>query len=232
MGMNFDFREFFLKAIPYVASFVGGALLFVFSKGSIKSPDLMDLMTNISASLLSIPVVFLLYDYTNYRVSKKLQTTLTETTNEKLDVLLLSLVLLFRQILGIRKKLTFASLNKMTSLSVTYIEKNINIKDVHLETLHKYHDYLEELLYRSAKTGILTAEQLQSLSDLAREILRMENEYKFRKDKKDFAKHILNVLKMISDWLDSDASVAIKFQELLGTADSKSEDGKEKYEIK
>lgn len=230
--MNFDFREFFLKAIPYVASFCGGVLLFLLSKGSVKNPDVMDLMTNISASLLSIPVVFLLYDYTNYRISKKLQKTLTETTNEKLDVLLLSLILLFRQILNIRKKLTFASLNKMSGLSVSYIERNLKVGAIHLNTLHKYHDYLEELIYRSAKSGILSAEQLQSLSELAREILRMENEYKFSKDKRNFAKHISEVIKMVSDWLDSDASVAIRFQKLLGTAGDKNEAETEKYEIK
>ena len=56
-----------------MVSVAGGIILFTVSLDNVQDPELADLITNISASLLAIPLVFLLYDYTNYRVSRRLQ---------------------------------------------------------------------------------------------------------------------------------------------------------------
>lgn len=71
--MAINIQNVLLKMIPYVLSVAGGVALFVFTMDEIKNPDVTDLINNISASLLSIPVVFLFYDYANYRVSRRLK---------------------------------------------------------------------------------------------------------------------------------------------------------------
>ncbi len=71
--MAINWRTLFLKSIPYLLSISGGAALFLLTKDEISDPELADLVTNMSASLLSIPLVFLLYDYSNYKISRKLK---------------------------------------------------------------------------------------------------------------------------------------------------------------
>ncbi len=71
--MTINWRNLFLKSIPYLLSITGGAALFLLTKDEISDPELADLVTNMSASLLSIPLVFLLYDYSNYQISRKLK---------------------------------------------------------------------------------------------------------------------------------------------------------------
>ncbi len=71
--MAIKMRNFLLKSIPYLLSITGGAVLYLVTKDEIHDPSLADLVTNIAASLLSIPLVFLLYDYSNYWVNRKLK---------------------------------------------------------------------------------------------------------------------------------------------------------------
>ncbi len=73
--MSIKLRNFLLKSIPYLLSIAGGATLFIVTKDEITDPSLADLVTNIAASLLSIPLVFLLYDYSNYRIQKQIKHT-------------------------------------------------------------------------------------------------------------------------------------------------------------
>lgn len=61
-----------LKSIPYLLSIAGGAALYLLTKDEISDPSLADLVTNMAASLLSIPLVFLLYDYSNYLIDRRL----------------------------------------------------------------------------------------------------------------------------------------------------------------
>ena len=98
--MKFNLRDFLLKMIPYVLSIAGGLVLFIVTKDDIHDPSVTDLINNIAASLLSIPLVFLLYDYSNYRVSKQLKKTLANNMGDKISVLLLKLIMVIRQIIG------------------------------------------------------------------------------------------------------------------------------------
>ena len=49
-----------LKSIPYVLSIAGGVFVFDFSQDYLHDPSWIDLMNNVAASLLAIPLVFLL----------------------------------------------------------------------------------------------------------------------------------------------------------------------------
>ena len=60
--------------------------MFIVTKDDIHDPNMTDLINNIAASLLSIPLVFLLYDYSNYRVSKQLQKTMADSVGDKINV--------------------------------------------------------------------------------------------------------------------------------------------------
>lgn len=101
-------RDFALKTLPYMVSVVGGIILFSISMDNVKDPALEALISNISASLLAIPLVFLLYDYTNTRVSRRLQATLRTGIYDKVNIVVLHLVLTLRRVLKMRGNVTRA----------------------------------------------------------------------------------------------------------------------------
>lgn len=216
--MKINLRNTILKMIPYVLSVAGGLVLFIVTKDDIHNPSVADLINNISASLLSIPLVFLLYDYSNYRVSKQLKKNLSDNMGDKISVTLLKLTMIIRQITGQREKLTFTSLNNMGDLSVNYIASHLKITENSLTALRAVHNELNELIYHNSNANVLSADEIQSVATIMREISQLINEHSFRKNKRIAAKYIKNILGHITDWLDSDAFASIHFEQLLGNA--------------
>ena len=218
MRMKFNLRDFLLKMIPYVLSIAGGLVLFIVTKDDIHDPSVTDLINNIAASLLSIPLVFLLYDYSNYRVSKQLKKTLADNMGDKINVLLLKLIMLIRQIIGVRGKLTFTTLNNMGDISISRMASRLKISPASMKSLQECRNDLDNLIYHNANSNVLSADQVQTLSTLMREISQLINEHNFRRNRRAGAKYIKNMITHITDWMDSDALAAMHFQQLLGAA--------------
>lgn len=216
--MKFSLRDFLLKTIPYILSIAGGLTLFIITKDDVHDPNVTDLINNIAASLLSIPLVFLLYDYTNYRVSKQLKKTLADSVGDKINVILLRVVIVIRGIIGMRKKLTFMTLNNMSDISISRISSRLKITPLALSELHSLHDQLYDFIYHGANTNVLSVDQIQSLSGLLHEISQLINEHEFRRNRRIAAKYIKNIMGHIADWMDSDAFASLHFDKLLGTA--------------
>lgn len=192
--------------------------MFIVTKDDIHDPNMTDLINNIAASLLSIPLVFLLYDYSNYRVSKQLQKTMADSVGDKINVILLRVAIVIRGIIGMRKKLTFMTLNNMSDISVSRISTRLKITPSALSELHSLHDQLYDFIYHGANTNVLSVDQIQSLSGLLREISQLINEHEFRRNRHIAARYIKNIMGHIADWMDSDAFASLHFDKLLGTA--------------
>lgn len=192
--------------------------MFIVTKDEVHNPNVTDLINNISASLLSIPLVFLLYDYTNYRVSKQLNKTMADSMTDKINIILLNLIMIIRQMLGIRGTLTFASMNKMSNLSQSKIVANLKITQNLANELRTYRDEIDNIIYNGAKPNVLTGAQVQMLTGLVRELSLLINEHSFRRNRRVAAKYIENIIGKIIDWMDSDAFASMHFQQLLGAA--------------
>ena len=216
--MAIKLRNILLKMIPYVLSVAGGLILFIVTKDEVHNPNVKDLINNISASLLSIPLVFLLYDYTNYRVSKQLNKTMADSMTDKINIILLNLIMIIRQMLGIRGTLTFASMNKMSNLSQSKIVANLKITQNLANEFRTYRDEIDNMIYNGAKPNVLTGAQVQMLTGLVRELSLLINEHSFRRNRRVAAKYIENIIGKIIDWMDSDAFASMHFQQLLGAA--------------
>lgn len=216
--MNIKLRDILLKAIPYLLSIAGGVTLFLVTVDNVHNPNIADLMNNISASLLSIPIVFLLYDYSNYKISKKLNQTLATSMSSRVSGLMLGLLILLRQCAGIRGKLTLESLNKMRDIPVHKIANKIIIHAPQMQKLGAYHTNLDDMIYKYGKNNLLDSASMQNLSGLSLDLLHMMNEYEFRSNKKIVAKNIIDIFGRIADWMDSDAGAAMNFQKMLQQA--------------
>ena len=104
-------RNFALKSLPYLVSIAGGIILFSISLDNVRDPAVEALISNISASLLAIPLVFLLYDYTTTKVSRQLQKTLRNGINDKINAVILHTMLVLRKIMGMRGRVTRANID-------------------------------------------------------------------------------------------------------------------------
>ena len=216
--MKFNFRTFFLKSVPYLMSIAGGIILYTGAIDNAPNANIRDLVINVSASLLSIPLVFLLYDYTNSRIANQMKRTMINSMTDKLNILMLNIIILLRESMGVHSKLNTENLNRMLIWRAPDISKRIKITSRVLDKFHEYHNDLDNLLYRNAQNTVLNTEQIQILSGLVRDMTHFINENKFHKNKQMSAKYIESIMGRILDWLDSDSVAAMNLaQHLAGT---------------
>ena len=225
IGMKFNIRTVFLKSLPYLMSIAGGIILYTGAIDNAPNENLRDLTINVSASLLSIPLVFLLYDYTNSRIANQMKRTMINSMTDKLNVLMLNIIGLLRESMGVRSKLTTESLNRMLIWHTPEISKRLKITPRILEKLHEYHNDLDTLLFRNSQNSVLNAEQVQILSGLVRDMTHLINENKFRRDRHLSAKYTESMMGRILDWMESDNVAAMNLaqhiSETTATTDKK-----------
>ena len=206
-------RTIFLKSLPYLMSSAGGVILYTGAIDNAPTTNLRDLTINVSASLLSIPLVFLLYDYTNSRVARQMKKNLANSMTNRLNILMLNIVILLREMLDVRSKLNTENLNRMLMWRTPEISKRLKITNKIRQELREYHDDLDTLLYRNGQNEVIKPEVFQALSSLSREMTRLINESKFRRSKRLSAKYVEGIMAHILDWLDSDSIAALNLQQ-------------------
>ncbi len=206
-------------------SIAGGIILYTGAIDNAPNENLRDLTINVSASLLSIPLVFLLYDYTNSRIANQMKRTMINSMTDKLNVLMLNIIGLVRESMGVRGKLTTESLNRMLIWHTPEISKRLKITPRILEKLHEYHNDLDTLLFRNSQNSVLNAEQVQILSGLVRDMTHLINENKFRRNRHLSAKYTESMMGRILDWMESDNVAAMNLaqhiSETTATTDKK-----------
>ena len=213
--MKINVRSFLLKSLPYLMSIAGGIILYTGAIDNAPNDNLRDLTINVSASLLSIPLVFLLYDYTNSRIANQMKRTMINSMTDKLNVLMLNIIGLLRESMGVRSKLTTENLNRMLIWRTPEISKRLKITPRILDKLHEYHNDLDTLLFRNSQNSVLGTEQVQILSGLVRDMTHLINENKFRRNRHLSAKYTESMMGRILDWMESDNVAAMNLAQHL-----------------
>ena len=200
-------------------SIAGGIILYTGAIDNAPNANIRDLVINVSASLLSIPLVFLLYDYTNLRITNQMKRTMINSMMDKLNMLMLNIIVSLRESMGVRGKLTTENLNRMLIWRAPEITKRIKITPRIFDKFQEYHSDLDNLLYRNGQSPVLSTEQAQILAGLARDMTHFINENKFRKNRHLSAKYTESMMGRILDWLDSDSVAAINLAQHLSDTD-------------
>lgn len=199
-------------------SIAGGIILYTGAIDNAPNENLRDLTINVSASLLSIPLVFLLYDYTNSRIANQMKRTMINSMTDKLNVLMLNIIGLLREFMGVRSKLTTENLNRMLIWRTPEISKRLKITPRIMDKLHEYHNDLDTLLFRNSQNSVLGTEQVQILSGLVRDMTHLINENKFHRNRHLSAKYIESIMGRILDWMESDNVAAMNLAQHLSEA--------------
>ena len=183
----------FLKSIPYVLSIAGGVFVFDFSQRYLHDPGWIDLMNNVAASLLAIPLVFLFYDYSNYLVTRRMNRHQHLKLVNILDDCLLKILGQMKNIIGLKHIEV-----PMQDINLNY--KKLNLDKKYLRAIKNQLNNLEDILYKSDKISVLDPQHTQILSFVAQEINQILNECKYNNSPREIARYIETTLSMIDDW--------------------------------
>ena len=167
--------------------------MFDFSQKYLHDPGWIDLMNNVAASLLAIPLVFLFYDYSNYLVTRRMTRHQHAKLINMLDDCLLKILAQMKNIIGLEHIEV-----PMQDINLNY--KKLNLNPRYLRAIRKQLNLLEDLLYKSDKIEVLDPQHTQILSFVAQELNQILNECKYHNSPKEIARYIETTLSMIDDW--------------------------------
>ena len=183
----------FLKSIPYVLSIAGGVFVFDFSQKYLHDPNWIDLMNNVAASLLAIPLVFLFYDYSNYLVTRRMTRHQHAKLVNELDGCLMKILAQMKNIIGLERIEV-----PMQDINLNY--KKLDLSPRYLRAIKTQLNNLEDILYKSDKISVLDPQHTQILSFIAQELNQILNECKFHNSMREIARYIETTLSIIDDW--------------------------------
>lgn len=184
---------FLLKMTPYVLSILGGVFVFDFSQKYVHSSGWIDLMDNIAASLLAIPLVFLLYDYSNYLITRRVHKHQHNNIINTVDSILFKILSQLKNISGLPRIEV-----PMQDINLNY--KKLNFDKKYMRTLSKQLQELEDLLYKSDKIEVLDPQHTQILSFITQELNQILNECKYHNPPREIARYLETTLSIIDDW--------------------------------
>ena len=182
-----------LKSIPYVLSIAGGVFVFDFAQDYLRDPSWIDLMNNVAASLLAIPLVFLFYDYSNYLVMRRMTKHQHAKLINILDDCLLKILAQMKNIIGLKRIEV-----PMQDINLNY--KKLDLNPQYLRAIKNQLNDLEDILYKSDKISVLDPQHTQILSFVAQELNQILNECKYNNSLREIARYIETTLSIIDDW--------------------------------
>ncbi len=182
-----------LKSVPYVLSIAGGIFVFDFSQQYLHDPGWIDLMDNVAASLLAIPLVFLFYDYSNYLITRRVHKHQHTNVINALDDHLFKILAFIKNIIGLPRIEV-----PMQDINLNY--KKLNLDKKYVRGIRKQLNMLEDILYKSDKIEVLDPQHTQILSFIAQELNQILNEIKYNNSQREIARYLETTLSMIDDW--------------------------------
>ena len=179
--------------IPYVLSIAGGFFVFDFSQKYLHGADWKDLVDNVTASLLAIPLVFLFYDYSNFLVTRRMHKHQHLHIINTLDGHLFKILAVIKNIVGLPRIEV-----PMQDINLNHNKLNLDAK--YIRMLKKHLHELEDLLYKSDKIEVLDPQHTQILSFIAQELNHILNECKYHNPTREIARYLETTLSIIDDW--------------------------------
>jgi len=219
------FRNLMLKSIPYILSVLGGLVVYIVSVDTISDQNLNGLISNIAASLLAIPLIFILYDYVNWKMSNTLNEKMAESLIFDVNSIVLKALKILRHVLMPKQALSWQMIEKMARMRAREIRKSAKITDADIAAFKSCKKELNELSYKLVRSGILSDQQIQMVISITKELAHIVNEWEYKGNTVEVSKYIENLLDAIDDWFDSVERQAVKshqqFQLTIGQESGK-----------
>ena len=192
-----------LKSLPYVLSMSAGIVVHAVSLSLIKDHNLHNLMNEIAGSLLAIPVVFVIYESVNYKMSRNVNREMAASLMFDVNAIVLKVLKELRIMLMPKSLLSWKMINKMLNMRAREIRAVAQVTDKNIAQIKAHKQALNDLSYKLVRIGILSERQIEMVIAMTKQMAHVVNEWEFKKNSAQLSKYVENLLESIDDWFDS-----------------------------
>jgi len=197
------FRYLVLKSLPYILSMSAGIIVHAVSISLIKDHSLNNLLNEIAGSLLAIPVVFVIYELVNYKMSSNVNREMAASLMFDVNAIVLKVLKELRYMLMPKSLLNWNMINKMLRMRAREIRAVAQIADKNITQIKAHKKELNDLSYKLVRIGILSERQIEMVIAMTKQMAHVVNEWEFKRNSLQLSKYVENLLEAIDDWFDS-----------------------------
>jgi len=192
-----------LKSLPYALSMSAGIVVHAVSISLISDHSLNNLLNEIAGSLLAIPVVFVIYEMVNYKMSSNVNKEMSASLTFDVNAIVLKIIKELRYILMPKSSLGWNMINKMLRMRAREIRSVAKISAQNIALLKAHKKDLNELSYKLVRIGILSERQIEMVIAMTKQLAHVVNEWEFKGNSVQLSKYAEGLLEAIDDWFDS-----------------------------
>ncbi len=189
------------RAIPYVLTFFAGAAVFwvSFAYPSVWS----DWLIEISGALSAIPIVFLIYDYFNYRITTQANKKQADDLSNQIDTIVMEIMMFFYGAMGGRGKPGRMAIQKLVDSPTATINRNLRLRKKDISQLHEYKNRLDTIIYRAGTANIFDSTRFDMALDIMHSLSHIINDLEYSGGRSSLVKYTQNLFDSADNWLDS-----------------------------
>jgi len=163
-------KKLFIKILPFWVAFASGILLYIVTDKFVSDVGLNNLLINVAAGLVSIPLVFIFYDVINKITSQKLHNSLFESVTIEINSQLIDLIKELATLMDEKEPENMESLEDFLSLEQSDILKSLKLDKVDIKKLEAIKQKLVLEIHKPTSFDILSEKQISSILNIVKEI--------------------------------------------------------------
>ncbi len=203
-------KKLLIKILPFLVAFGTGVILYIVTDKFISDVGLNNLLINVSAGLVSIPLVFIFYDVINKLTSRNLHNTLFESVTVEINNQLIDLIHFLASLIGENDPQSMSDLDDFLELEHNEIYQKLKLNGVEFTSLETIKQQLVLVIHKPATFDILTDKQILAVLNVVKEITfliknlkqieKIKNSVRY---KKIIAMNIEYILDNLTSWIES-----------------------------
>ncbi len=203
-------RKLLIKILPFFVAFLSGIILYVVTDRFITNTGLNNLLINVSAGLVSIPLVFIFYDVINKITSQKLHNSLFESVTIEINTQLIELIKELALLTGEKEPIDMDQIEDFLSLEQSDIFKSLKLDKVDIKQLENIKHQLAMEIHKPTSFDILSEKQISAILNIVKEITFLVKNIdqsnlakKSVKHKKIIALNVEYIFINLTTWIES-----------------------------
>ena len=203
-------KKLVIKILPFLVAFGVGIILYIVTDRFISNVGLNNLLMNVAAGLVSIPLVFIFYDVINKITSRNLHNSLFESVTVEINTQLTDLIRELSHLVGKEEPDTISALDDFLELEHNEIYQMLKLNKGDIQILDEIKKQLVFEIHKTDTFDILSEKQIESILNIVKEItflmknlVQDEKKLNSIKHKKIIAMNVEYILDNLMTWIES-----------------------------
>lgn len=158
-------KTLFLKILPYAFSLLGGVVVYIVTI-YIEDNDLSDLMVNVAAGLLSIPLIFICYELVRNVSTSKINKELSEHLNLEINHNLRGIIKAMQTLVPPKSE----NFDVYLALPIQEVKKRLDTEGADMQLLLEKKSSIDKLIVGNKHVELLSRDRFHAVFSVSKEL--------------------------------------------------------------